>query len=265
MTSRLGERDDRASMTSATPCGEVSAAEWQVRLDLAALYRGMNRFGMTDFIYNHITASVPGEPGHFLINPYGLLYSEIRASSFYKIDLEGRIVSAPQNALPLNPGGFVIHSAVHAARPDAICVLHAHTRAGMAVAAMRCGLLPLTQQACKFVGRVSYHDFEGPAIDVAERERLVCDLGSNNIMFLRNHGTLICGGSVAQTFLDAYLLENACKVQIDVLAAGTDYVLPAEPVLQRTREIFDTHGQDALLEWSALLRLLDADDDSYRN
>ena len=184
---------------------EVSAAEWQARVELAACYRLVDAFGMTDLIYNHITARVPGTE-YLLINLYGLLYREITASSLVKIDFEGNIVWKPDTAYGINRSGFVIHGAIHSARPDVQCVIHTHTRAGMAVSAMKCGLLPLTQTAMRFHNRVSYHDYEGPAIDLDERQRLVRDLGTNDVMMLRNHGILACGRSVAEAFNILYWL-----------------------------------------------------------
>jgi ribulose-5-phosphate 4-epimerase/fuculose-1-phosphate aldolase len=164
----------------------VSAQEWQAWLDLAACYRLVDAYGMTDLIYNHITARIPGTE-HLLINLYGLLYKEITASSLVKIDVEGNIVSKPDTDYSINVSGYVIHGAIHKARPDVACVLHTHTRAGMAVAAMKCGLLPLSQTSIRFVGHIGYHDYEGPAIDVDERERLVRDLGPHDAMVMRKH------------------------------------------------------------------------------
>ncbi len=179
----------------------VTEAEWATRVELAACYRLVARYGMADLIYNHITARVPGEEGHFLINPFGFLYEEITASCLFKIDLDGRVVERPDLPYEVNRAGFVIHSAVHAARHDVDCVIHTHTRAGMAVSVMECGLLPATQGALRFHDRLAYHDFEGPAVDEGERERLVSDLGSCDAMVLRNHGLLTCGRSVAEAFL----------------------------------------------------------------
>ena len=169
----------------------ISDAEWQARLDLAACYRLVARYGMADLIYNHITVRVPGEAGHILINPFGYLYEEITASCLYKIDLAGNVVDKPGDVpYEVNQAGYVIHSAIHSARHDIACVLHTHTRAGMAVATMECGLMPATQGALRFHDRIAYHAFEGPAVDEAERERLVADLGDKDVMILRNHGLL---------------------------------------------------------------------------
>jgi len=256
----------------------VSAAEWQVRRDLAACYRLVARYGMADLIYNHITARVPGEDGHILINPFGYLYEEITASCLYKIDLDGKVVGQPPDThLGINQAGYVIHSAIHAARHDVACVLHTHTRAGMAVATMECGLLPATQGALRFHGRVAYHDFEGPAVDEGERARLVADLGDKDVMILRNHGLLTCGRSVAEAFLLMHRLEMACKVQVDFLAANTPLHLPGAEAVARTARILapptvtDRTGAEASLgnwngqrEWAALLRQLDRDDPGWR-
>src|SRR5271154_2559614 len=173
----------------------VTAAEWQARVDLAACYRLAHHFGMTDLIYTHISARVPGPEEHFLINPYGLLFNEITASSLIKIDLDGAVVLKPDLDYPVNQAGFVIHSAVHAARPDVGCVMHTHTRAGMALSALECGLLPLTQTAMRFHGRIGYHEYEGPAVELDERQRLVANLGVHSAMILRNHGLLSAGAT----------------------------------------------------------------------
>ena len=206
----------RMSVVELKPIRErVSEAEWEMRVNLAACYRLVARYGMTDLIYNHITARVPDEPGHILINPYGFLYTEITASSLYKIDLDGNVVLKPDTHYGINHAGYVIHSAVHGARHDVECVVHTHSRAGMAVSAMKCGLLPLTQTAMRFYGRVSYHAYEGPAVDLAERERLVRDLGGNDVMMLKNHGLLVCGRSIAEAFNQLYWLEMAYRNRAD--------------------------------------------------
>ncbi|HWG79303.1 MAG TPA: class II aldolase/adducin family protein [Stellaceae bacterium] len=245
----------------------VSDEEWRTRVDLAACYRLVARYGMTDLIYNHITARVPGEDGHILINPYGFLYTEITASSLYKIDLDGNVVLKPDTHYGINHAGYVIHSAVHGARHDVVCVIHTHSRAGMAVSAMKCGLLPLTQTAMRFHNRVSYHDYEGPAIDLDERQRLVRDLGTNDVMMLRNHGILACGRSVAEAFNILYWVEMACKAQVDAMAANTELTLPPGDTAERTAHLFSpgvrrTYGE---MEWEAMLRQLDREDPSYRN
>jgi ribulose-5-phosphate 4-epimerase/fuculose-1-phosphate aldolase len=245
----------------------VSEAEWQARVDLAACYRLVARYGMTDLVYNHITARVPGDEEHILINPYGYLYSEITASSLYKIDLDGNTVLQPETHYGVNQAGYVIHSAVHRARHDVTCVIHTHTRAGMAVSAMKCGLLPLTQTAMRFYGRTSYHAYEGPAIDLDEQQRLVADLGTNDAMILKNHGLLVCGRSTAEAFNILYWLEMACKAQVDAMASGAELDLPPADVTERTARLYTpgvrrTYGE---MEWEAMLRQLDREDASFRD
>lgn len=242
----------------------VGEAEWAARVELAALYRSMVRFGMTDHIYNHITLRVPGEPGHFLVNAFGMTYPEVTASSFYKIDHDGNVVLHPDNEFGLNRAAFVIHSAIHRARPDINCVMHTHTRATMAVSVMQEGLLPLTQQASRFTGRISYHDFFGPVVDLAEQDRLIADLGpKNQVMLLRNHGTLVCGRTIAEAFLNNYFLETACKVQVDAMRSGAKLVLPSAEVLAESIRVMEAYEQDGSLEWAAMLRTLDAAGENY--
>jgi ribulose-5-phosphate 4-epimerase/fuculose-1-phosphate aldolase len=247
-----------------------SGADWQARVELAALYRAMVRLGMTDLIYNHITLRVPGQRDRFLINSYGMLYSEVTASSLFEIDIDGNVTVDPGTGFGFNPAGFVIHSAVHSAREDLACVLHVHTRATMAVSAMRDGLLPISQQACMFDGCISYHDFNGPVLDPAERERLIRDLGGNDVMLLRNHGALVAGATIAQTFLYAYFLELACKVQVDVMVAGRDIVVPTHEALENTRRLYgdimrnkEKVQLNGELEWRAMLRWLEAERVQY--
>ena len=238
---------------------DVSAQEWQTRLDLAACYRLVDAYGMTDLIYNHITARIPGTE-HLLINLYGLLYKEITASSLVKIDVEGNIVSKPDTDYGINVSGYVIHGAIHKARPAVACVLHTHTRAGMAVAAMQCGLLPLSQTSIRFVGHIGYHDYEGPAIDVDERERLVGDLGPHDAMIMRNHGLLTCGATIQQAFNTMYQLEMSCRSQVDAMAARAELTMPGENVLAHTAHLYQpgTRRPYGVLEWPAMLRLLAA-------
>jgi ribulose-5-phosphate 4-epimerase/fuculose-1-phosphate aldolase len=239
---------------------QVSPEEWQARLDLAACYRLVDVYGMTDLIYNHITLRIPGTE-HLLINLYGLLYREITASSLVKIDLEGNIISKPDTDYGINKSGYVIHGAIHAARPDVKCVLHTHSRAGMAVAAMQCGLLPMSQTSMRFIGHIGYHAYEGPAIDLAERERLVRDLGGHNAMILDNHGLLTCGPSAGEAFNLMYNLELACRAQVDAMASGAPLKMPTEEVLERTGHLYQpgTRRPYGVLEWHAMLRLLEAE------
>jgi len=241
--------------------GEVSAEEWQARVDLAACYRLVDRYGMTDMIYNHITARVPGPEHHLLINLYGLTYKEITASSLVKIDLDGEIVWKPETDYGINKSGYVIHGCIHRARKDVACVLHTHTPAGMAVSAMKCGLLPLTQTSIRFVGHMGYHDYEGPATDLDERERLVRDLGPHDAMILRSHGLLTCGATIQQAFNTMYQLEMSCRAQVDAMAARTELLVPSQQILARTAHLYQpgTRRPYGILEWPAMLRLLAAE------
>ena len=238
---------------------DVSAREWQTRIDLAACYRLVDHYGMSDLIYNHITARIPGTK-HLLINLYGLLYKEITASSLVKIDLDGNIVWKPNTDYGINVSGYVIHGAIHKARADVVCVLHTHTRAGMAVAAMQCGLLPLSQTAMRFVGHIGLHDYEGAAIDLGERERIVRDLGPHDALIMRNHGLLTCGATIQQAFNTMYQLELSCRSQVDAMAARTELTMPGSNVLAQTAHLYQpgTRRPYGVLEWPTLLRLLAA-------
>jgi ribulose-5-phosphate 4-epimerase/fuculose-1-phosphate aldolase len=241
--------------------GHVSPEEWQARVDLAACYRLVDKFGMTDLIYNHITARIPGNDHHLLINLYGLLYKEITASSLVKIDVEGEILWKPTTEYGINKSGYVIHGAIHKARPDVTCVLHTHTRAGMAIAAMKCGLLPLSQTSIRFMGHIGYHDYEGPAVDLEERERIVRDLGEHNALIMRNHGLLACGPSVPEAFNTMYQLEMSCRAQVDAMAARTELTMPGPNVVSHTAHLYrpGTRRPYGILEWPAMLRLLEAE------
>jgi ribulose-5-phosphate 4-epimerase/fuculose-1-phosphate aldolase len=243
---------------------EVSADEWRVRVDLAACYRLVDYYGMTDLTYNHITARVPGPQHHILINLYGLTYKEITASSLAKIDLDGEVIWKPDTDYYVNRAGYVIHGAVHRARKDVTCVLHTHTRAGMGVAAMKCGLLPISQTSIRFEGHIGYHDYEGPAVELAERERLVRNLGPHDAMILRNHGLLTCGATIQQAFNTMYQLELACRTQVDVMASHTELSIPSREVLEKTAHLYQpgTRRPYGVLEWPAMLRLLDAEQKS---
>jgi ribulose-5-phosphate 4-epimerase/fuculose-1-phosphate aldolase len=246
----------------------VGEAEWSARVQLAAVYRLLHRYGMTDLVYNHATLRVPGTD-HFLINAYGYLYDEICASNLLKIDLDGRVVLAPEDPheYGVNVAGYVIHSAIHRARRDVHCVIHTHTRAGMAVSAMADGLLPLTQTAMRFYGRIGYHDYESVAIDLDEQARLVADLGGHDAMILRNHGLLATGTSAAQAFNTMYWLELACRAQVDAMAGGARLHLPPEAIREKTAHLYDrrTRRPFGELEWPAMLRELDRIDPGYRN
>jgi ribulose-5-phosphate 4-epimerase/fuculose-1-phosphate aldolase len=243
---------------------DISDAEWQARVDLAACYRLVARSGWDDLIYTHISAAVPGPQKHFLINPYGMMFGEITASSLVKVNLEGNIVSdTPYN---INPAGFTIHSAVHAAREDVKCVLHLHTNAGVAVSSQKQGLLPLNQTSLIVYSDIAYHDYEGIALDLDERERLVANLGSKNIMILRNHGTLTVGPTVAAAYVRMFFVERACQMQIAAQSGGAELILMSKAMQERVHQQV-TSGASGWGErdWPALLRLLDREDPSYKN
>ncbi|MDJ1137276.1 class II aldolase/adducin family protein [Streptomyces iconiensis] len=256
-----------AHQETTTHAGE----EARLRRELAAVYRLVAHYRMTDLIFTHISMRLPGPEHHFLINPYGLLFEEITASNLVKIDLDGNPVGHTEH--PVNPAGFVIHSAIHAARPDAHCVLHTHTKAGCAVAAQKDGLLPLNQMSMEFHHRVGYHDYEGVALDLDEQRRLVADMGSHPALILRNHGLLTVGSTAAQAFLRMYYLDKACEIQISAQAGGTALVLPDEEVCEHTArqlagesdggDFQDDMGYD--LAWSAMLRLLDRVAPDYKD
>src|SRR4051812_24264695 len=235
---------------------KVSAEEWQTRIDLAACYRLVHHYAMDDLVYNHISARVPGEEGHFLINAYGMTYDEITASSLVKIDFDGKVVQDSGTGYGVNLAGFVIHSAVHRGRPDVACVIHTHTPAGMAVSAMKDGLLPLTQNAMYF-GGIGYHDYEGPAGDLDEEKRLVADLGPHEAMILRNHGLLSVGRTIAEAFVTMYWLDRACQAQTLAVASQHELVLPGSDVVKTTNDRYKPGQRRRIgeLEWNGLLRL----------
>src|SRR3954466_11269334 len=236
----------------------VSRDEWLTRVDLAACYRLVKHFGMDDLAYNPTSAAVPGEEGHFLINAYGMTYDEITASSLVKIDFDGKIVQDSGTGYGINHAGLVIHSAVHRGRPDVACVIHTHTPAGMAISAMKCGLLPLTQNAMFFSG-VGYHDYEGPAVDLDEQRRLVSDLRDHVAMVLRNHGLLAVGATIPEAFVTIYWLERACQAQALAMAANTDLDQPSKDTVVRTNERYKPGQRRKIgeLEWAGLLRLVE--------
>jgi ribulose-5-phosphate 4-epimerase/fuculose-1-phosphate aldolase len=236
---------------------QVSPAEWAVRVDLAAAYRLVAMFGWDDLVFTHISARVPGEDGAFLINPYGLMFEEITASSLVKVDHTGRKLD--ETAFPVNPAGFVIHSAVHGARHDAQCVLHVHSLNGVAVSAQQGGVRPLSQQSIFVLSSLGYHDYEGVALRDEEKPRLVNDLGRANFLMLRNHGLLTVGASVADAFLNMYLFETVCTIQVRAMAGGGPLVDVAPEIIATAREqaAQATGGQGANLVWPGLLRRLD--------
>ncbi len=241
----------------------VSEEEWQTRVELAACYRLVDLYGMTDLIYNHITACIPGTD-HLLINLYGLLYKEITASSLVKIDVEGNILHKPDTDYGINKSGYVIHGAIHKARADVRCVIHTHTRAGIAVSAMKCGLLPMSQTSIRFNNHIGYHAYEGPAVDIEERIRLVADLGNHDAMILKNHGLLTCGATIQQAFNTMYQLETACRAQVDAMASRAELDIPSEAVLEHTAHLYQptTRRPYGILEWPAMIRYLEASSQS---
>jgi ribulose-5-phosphate 4-epimerase/fuculose-1-phosphate aldolase len=242
------------------------SAERAIRVDLAAAYRLVALQGWDDMIFTHISARVPGPEHHFLINPYGMLFSEITASSLVKIDLHGTPIS--ESRYPVNPAGFTIHSAIHEVREDAGCVMHLHTVDGTAVSTSREGLLPLNQTAQLVIGDLVYHDYEGVALDHAERPRLQQDLGEHNVMVLRNHGTLTVGRSIADAFMRMYYLERACTMQVRTRMLGKDDYPTAPAVIDKNIALSRTGGMSKLandLLWPALLRKLDRLDPSFRD
>jgi ribulose-5-phosphate 4-epimerase/fuculose-1-phosphate aldolase len=246
--------------------GQVSPEEWQVRTDLACAFRLVAHFGWEDLVFTHLSARVPGPEHHFLINPYDLMFEEITASSLVKIDVNGQPVMPTPHGV--NPAGFTIHSAVHMAREDAKCVVHLHTPHGQAVSAMRDGLLPLTQTALNVLSDVAYHEYEGIALDLDERARIVADLGDRNLMILRNHGTMAVGEAVADAFLRIYLLERACVAQVHALSTGRDAVLAAPPGAAEKVAIQNAAIGSFVsrqLAWPALVRKADRIDQGYRS
>jgi ribulose-5-phosphate 4-epimerase/fuculose-1-phosphate aldolase len=244
--------------------GGVSKHEWQARLDLAAAYRAMALYGWDDLVFTHLSARVPGRGDHFLINPYGMLFEEITASSLVKIDLNGdKVLNSPYEA---NPAGFIIHSAIHGARADAACVVHLQTTAGVAVSCQASGLLPISQQAMFVLPGLGYHDYEGVAIEPDERQRLVDDLGGGHSLILRNHGVLTCAQSVADAFMLSYVLQRACEIQLQAQAGGGHFADVAPDVIGSVRRTGEHAMRDAggSLVWPGLLRKLDRIDASWR-
>jgi ribulose-5-phosphate 4-epimerase/fuculose-1-phosphate aldolase len=228
--------------------------EWQVRCELAAAYRLFAQLGWHELIYNHLTVRVPGTP-HFLINPFGLMYREITASKLVKIDIDGRKVDP--SPWPINPAGFIVHSAVHAARADAHCVMHTHTTAGQVVACQQGGLLPLSFNAMFYGDRVAYHDFEGITLDREECQRLAANLGGRNVMILRNHGLLVCGPTIGDAFAEHYMLQRACEVQVAAQASGAPLLMPSPEIAARASAQYDAtarKGDQNTLLWNAMLR-----------
>jgi len=245
---------------------DCNEEEWQLRVQLAACYRAFVHYGWTDSIFTHLSARVPGHPGQYLINPYSLLFHEICASNLIKVDFDGNVVAGDY---PYNEAGHAIHTAMLKARPDINVALHSHTRAGMAVSCMECGLLPLTQQANEIRDMLCYHAYGIARMDSEECERLGSDMADSWIMIMQNHGLLTVGRNVAEAFYYLYTVENACKVQVDVLASGKDFVTPAAEIVDELAsdgKARATETPDHVnMAWNAVLRLLDDKDPSYRN
>ncbi|NVN43321.1 class II aldolase/adducin family protein [Asaia siamensis] len=243
----------------------TAQTEQELREELAAAYRLYAQFDLTDMVYTHLSVRLPGEGHRFLVNPYGLLFEEITASSLVVVDSEGH--PQQETSWPVNPAGFVIHSAVHRAHSDAACVMHSHTLAGMAIAAQKDGILPLNQINMEFYGRIGFHPYEGIAADdnLSERERLVRDLGDNIGLILQNHGLLTIGSSVAQAFYRMYYLEQACRVQLTAQSTGAPLHCPSEAEVLRARAQFETDPDQGQMIWKALRRKLDREQPDYRN
>jgi ribulose-5-phosphate 4-epimerase/fuculose-1-phosphate aldolase len=244
----------------------VSADEWSARVDLAAAYRLVAHYGWDDLVFTHISARVPGPEHHFLINPYGMLFEEITASSLVKVDLHGNQVM--ESPYAINPAGFTIHSAVHAAREEAACVMHVHSLNGIAVSAQREGILPISQQSIFVLSSLGYHDYEGVALNDDEKPRLVQDLGKNRYLMLRNHGLLTVARSVAEAFVAMYLFEATCTIQVRAQAGGGELVRIPQQILngakEQSRKVTRGAGAGAL-SWPGLLRKLDRKDPSFRD
>lgn len=257
MTSKIN-----LALQSYVPKAKQELSERELRVQLAAAYRLIDRFRMSDLIYTHISVRLPGPDHHFLINPYGLMFNEITASNLVKIDINGNIIGGSEYSV--NPAGFVIHSAIHAARKDLHCVLHIHTRYGMAVSALECGLLPISQFAMQFYQRVAYHRYEGLSLDLDERSRLIQDLGDKKVMILLNHGLLTAGHTIPEAFILMYYLERSCEIQITAQSSGSPLIVPSETVCEKSavQQDLEDLGQ---LEWDALMRMLEREDPSYHS
>jgi ribulose-5-phosphate 4-epimerase/fuculose-1-phosphate aldolase len=245
----------------------VSEAEWKTRVDLAACYRLVALYGWDDLVFTHISARVPSATSgeeHFLINPYGMLFDEITASSLVKVDINGNVVM--ETNYPINPAGFTIHSAIHAAREDAKCVLHIHSINGVAVSAQKNGLLPISQQSLFALSSIAYHNYEGVALNEDEKPRLVADLGDKNFLILRNHGLLTCAETVADAFLYMYILESSCMIQVRAQAGGGDLIPVPDIILKgiQAQAKVVTKNLGGALVWPGLLRKLDRKDPSYK-
>jgi len=246
----------------------VTPAEWKARVDLAACYRLVDHYGMSDMMANHISAAVPGEEGAFLINPYGMMYEEITASCLIKIDVDGNILAKPDFGeldYGINRAGYVIHGAIHKARHEVACVIHTHTWAGMALSALDCGVLPITQTAMRFL-KIGYHDYQGVVLDSKEEESLLRDLGNGEALILRNHGLLTVGKTIGEAFNWMHRLELTARSQLAAMASGAKLVPVPEPVLGETYMNYQpqTRRPYGLMEWPALLRKVERMDPGYK-
>ena len=252
-------------MASSLPA-DCSAEEWALRVDLAAAYRLVAHFRWDDLVFTHITARVPGPEHHFLINPYGMMFEEITASSLVKVNMRGE--KTADSPWPVNPAGFTIHSAVHGARSDVRCVLHTHTLDGVAVSAQRDGVLPVSQQSIFVLQSLAYHDYEGAALREDEKVRLVADLGNKYFLMLRNHGLLTCGRSIPEAFQLMYIFQSACSIQIRAQSGGSELIPIQSTIIataaEQARQVSNDMGPDKLI-WPGLLRRLDRLDSSYRD
>ena len=243
---------------------QVSPEEWQLRLDLAAAYRLVALHGWSDLVFTHISARIPGPEHHFLINPYGMMFDEITASSLVKVDQDCNKLS--DSPFPVNPAGFTIHSAIHAVREDAGCVLHTHTRAGVGVSAQRDGVLPISQQSTFVLASLAYHDYEGVAFREDEKPRLQADLGPNNFLMLRNHGLLTVGRTIADAFLNMYIFESTCQIQLAAQSGGAPLTEVNPQIVQGVAHAMkvQTGGMGGTFVWPALIRKLDRTDTGWR-
>lgn len=240
----------------------VSAEEWRLRVDLAACYRLVALYGWTDLVFTHISARVPGPEHHFLINPYGLMFDEITASNLIKVDQHCNKLS--ESPYPVNPAGFIIHSCIHAARHDVGCVLHTHTRAGVAVSAQKEGVLPISQQSTVVLSSLACHDYEGVAVRQDEQPRLQADLGDATFLLLRNHGLLTVGPTVADAFLAMYLFETTCQIQVTAQSGGSELLHVDRRIVEGIGQALKVQGSDGAMVWPALLRKLDRIDPGYK-
>jgi ribulose-5-phosphate 4-epimerase/fuculose-1-phosphate aldolase len=262
---RENDRRDSVMATVALAPTTVATPEWEARQQLAACYRVFDMLGWSEMIYNHITLKVPGEEGAFLINPFGLHFSEVTASSLVKIDIDGNVLG--DSNYPVNRAGFVQHAVFHRHLPDAHCIMHTHTTAGMAVSALEGGLRPINFYACNFAGQIAYHDFEGVTVRSEEGERLVRNLGTKRIMFLRNHGMLVMGKTLPEAFVKHWALQRACEIQLATLSMGTPLEVPAEVVAvhQRDLHMAQVPGGPGAADFAAMVRLVDRQDRSWRD